>query len=240
MNELVPKGYISIREALDRIGRQLFHSDWIGGEHKARSGLLSPDEWSVVKDLPPARGSGATGSGTMLRETGDAAVARVALPVGDPSDPSYQEEYKASRRYADACHELRVKLEAGDLEAAVLDPWSGTLHAAPTRTWRRRDAGRIIKAGRAPIPGSRNTGSLLIKDFPEVSAPIRPASAAKIRDIITALQNKTATERLTRSQQKDFIREKFPTCRITERQFINIFRSIAVTKGRPKKPDNKV
>src|SRR5437879_550040 len=118
MNEFTPRGYISIRQALDRLGRELFPSDWTGEEHKARRGLLSEDEWLKIKDVPPARGSGAPGSGTMHRE-------RLASPPvsprapSDPSDPSYQAEYRANERRAAAGQRLRQMLEAGDLEAAI-------------------------------------------------------------------------------------------------------------------------
>src|SRR5260221_14246248 len=68
MNEFTPRGYISIREALNRVGRGLFPSDWTGEEHKAPGGLLSEDDWLKLKDLPRLRGSGAPGSGATLRE----------------------------------------------------------------------------------------------------------------------------------------------------------------------------
>jgi hypothetical protein len=51
MTEFVPRGYISIREALNR-GRELFRSEWTGAEHKARSGLISADEWLKMKICP--------------------------------------------------------------------------------------------------------------------------------------------------------------------------------------------
>jgi hypothetical protein len=35
MTEFVPHGYISVREAVDRLGRGLFPSEWPGEEHKA-------------------------------------------------------------------------------------------------------------------------------------------------------------------------------------------------------------
>ena len=59
MSELVPSGYLSIGNALDRLGRQLFSSAWTGEEREARRGLISEEEWSRIKDLTPARGGGA-------------------------------------------------------------------------------------------------------------------------------------------------------------------------------------
>jgi hypothetical protein len=50
----VPNGYLSIQEALNRLGRELFPSEWTGEEHKARRELISEDEWLRIKDLPPA------------------------------------------------------------------------------------------------------------------------------------------------------------------------------------------
>src|SRR5258707_11094298 len=60
MTEFVPSGYISIREALNRLGRELFGSEWTGEEHTARTGLVSADKWLKMKNLP---GTGASGGG---------------------------------------------------------------------------------------------------------------------------------------------------------------------------------
>jgi hypothetical protein len=239
MNEFTPRGYISIRQALDRLGRELFPSDWTGEELKARRGLLSEGEWLRIKDVPPARGSGAPGSAVRHGE-------RLASPPvsartrSDPSDPSYQAEYRASERRAAAGQRLRQMLEAGDLEAAILDPWNGGLHRASASLWRRHDAGRLIDKGRAPLPGSPNMGQLLVEDFAEASPPSKPIPAAKLRDVVKVLQEKTAAESLTRAQQKDFVRRNFPTYRITERQFSEIFRAVPVPTGRPVKSGKKV
>jgi len=84
MTKFVPRGYLSIRDALDRLGRELFPSAWTGEEHKARPGLISEDEWLKIKDLPPARGGGGRGS-----EASRKAPAAKPTPhwSGDPSDP---------------------------------------------------------------------------------------------------------------------------------------------------------
>src|SRR5260221_2711960 len=185
---MIPRGYISIREALNRVGRELFGPDWTGEEHKARRGLISEDEWLKRKDSAQARGSGAPGSG---RETVPRPPVK-ATPhsTGNPSDPRYQEEYRAHERYAEACDRLRGLLEAGDREAAILDPWSGTLHRASTAMWRRSGADRMIKEGRAPLPRSPNRGRLLVKDL-EASAPAKPIPRAKMEEAIKALRAKT-------------------------------------------------
>jgi hypothetical protein len=236
MPEFVPNGYLSIRETLDRIGVGLFLSEWTRNEHEARRGLISADEWLRIKDLPPMRGGGAPGSGATRRVN--------VLPAkpqphstGDPSDPSYREEYRARDRYDGARHRLRQLLEAGELEAAILNPFSGALQRVPPSLWRRHDADRMIEKGQAPIPGSPNTGSLLVKRFGEAKEQQKPMPQAKMRDAIEAVKEKLAQESLTRPQQKDFLRKTFPNYRITERQFTDIFRSVKVPMGRPRKSD---
>jgi hypothetical protein len=231
----VPNGYLSIREALNRLGRELFPSEWTGEEHKARRGLISEDEWLRIKDLPPARGGGAQHSGPMMRST---PAAKPGLhSSGDPSDPSYQEEYRARQRHIDAQQRLRQLLEAGQLEAAILDPFTGTLHQATTSLWRRHGADRLIEKGQAPIPRSPNTGSVLVKRFAEPNVDTKPIPQAKIQEAIEALKEKLATESLTRPEQADFLRETFSAYRITERQLRQIFQAVPMPTGRPRKSD---
>ena len=234
MTKFVPRGYLSIRDALDRLGRELFPSAWTGEEHKARPGLISEDEWLKIKDLPPARGGGGRGS-----EASRKAPAAKPTPhwSGDPSDPLYQEEYRARKRHMDTHHRLRELLEAGQLEAAILDPWSGKLYRASASLWRRFDADRMIESGEAPIPGSPNTGSLLVNRFAEANAQSKPMPRAKIREAIEALKEKIATESLTRPQQAEFLRKTFPRYHVTERQLGEIFRAVPVPTGRRRKSD---
>jgi len=236
MPEFIPSGYLPIREALNCVGRELFPSEWAGKEHKARPGLISADEWMRLKDLPPARGGGAPGSGGTRRAHVPPGKPQ-SHSTGDPSDHSYQEEYRARERYDGALRRLRQLLEAGELEAAILDPFSGALHKAPTSLWRRHDADRLIERGQARIPHSPNTGRLLIKQFARPNVDAKPMPQAKIQEAIKTLKEKTATETLTRSRQKDFLRKTFPNYHITERQFTEIFRSVEVPTGRPRKSD---
>jgi hypothetical protein len=216
MPEFVPSGYLSIRDAVNRLGRKLFESAWTGEEHRARRGLISEDEWARIKDLPPARGSGA-----MLPST-KAQPKPAPHSSGNPSDPLYQAEYEARKRYVSVCSKLRASLERGDLEAVILDPFTGTMHGASASLWRRHDADRIIERGQASIPGSPNTGQLLVKQFAEANE---------------SNKQKTAAESLTRPQQKDFLRKTFASYRLTERQLNEIFRAVPVPTGRPRKSD---
>jgi hypothetical protein len=246
MTEFVPNGYISMREALNRLGCELFRAEWTGEEHAARTGLISADEWLKTKDLPGLgqSGGGMRPGGVIIERktarappTDDRRVRNSALT--DPCNPLYQAEYRAGERYAAACHRLRVLLEAGHLEAAILNTWTGELHPAPARMWRQDDADRIIKHGRAQLPHRSNIGSLLVKRF-DTGGRAEPMPEAKIAEAITALKEKTATETLTRSQQKEFVRQSFPNYRVTERRMREILRPIPVLPGRPRKSDKKV
>jgi len=232
----VPSGYLSIQDALNHLGRDLFKSEWTDEENKARSGLISEDEWLKIKDLPPARGAGAPGDGRALQPGSKPGPHR----TGDPSDPSYQKEYQARMRYVAARRRLRERLEADELEAAILDSWTGKLHQVSPSLWRRADADRIIDKGQVLIPGSRNTGSLLVKRFVGPDVQRKPFPRAKIQEAIERLKEKTASETLTRPQQAEFLRESFPTHSLTERQIREICRAVPVSTGRPKKSDKKV
>jgi hypothetical protein len=213
MTEIVPDGYILVREAVNRLGPELFPEAWTGEEYEARRGLISEEEWLKIKDLAPARGGGALGSAplpttiaasatTALHSTGDPSssssrgsgapgsaptpktIATAPHRTGDPASSSYQKEDRAHKRYEDACKWLRTLLESGELEAAILDPFKGKLHRASTALWRRHDADRMIKKGRAPIPYSPNTGTLVVKEFPVPSRPRTPLPASKIREVV--------------------------------------------------------
>ena len=220
----------------NRLGRELFPSEWTGEEHKARRGLISEEEWLRIKDLPPARGGGAQDSGP-LRSMNAPAAKPGLHSTGDPSDPSYQDEYRARQRYVDAQQRLRELLEAGQLEAAILDPFTGALHQATTSLWRRHGADRLIEKGQAPIPRSPNTGSVLVKRFAEPNVDTKPIPQAKIQEAIEALKEKLATESLTRPEQADFLRQTFSAYRITERQLRQIFEAVPMPTGRPRKSD---
>jgi hypothetical protein len=98
----------------------------------------------------------------------------------------------------------------------------------------------VIERGQAPIPGSPNTGRLLVKRIAERNAPTKPMPRAKIQEAIEALKERTAVESLTRAQQKDFVRKTFPGLRVTESQFVKIFQEVDVPIGRPRKSNKKV
>jgi len=235
MPEFIPHGYFSVRDALDRLGRELFQSEWTGAEHKARRLLISVNEL-----LQMARRSGVPVTRRMPRSTKARATKPASHSSSDRSEPSHQEEIKARKRQVAAHHRLRQLLEAGKLKAAILDPSSGKIHQASVSVWRRLDADQMIEKAQAPIPGSLSTGTLLIKRFAEAKVDAKPMPAAKFQEAIKALKEKMATESLTRVQQRNFVRETFPKYRVTERQLTQIFRAVPAPIGRPRKSDKKV
>jgi hypothetical protein len=243
MDQFVPNGYFLISTALDRLGRELFPSQWTGKEHKARAGLISEDEWLKTKDVPPAKGADA-GLATLRSSNSAPAQPKPAQLkphwTGDPADPSYQEEYKERERYREACNKLLVLLEAGLREAVIWDPFTGRLHQAWPLLWRRHGAGRMIEKGKAPIPHNPNTGTILVKLFGEASVRLKPLPAAKKREVVEALRQKLATESLTRPQQKEFIRNLCQNNSITSREMDQILQEFPVPPGRPRKSDGKV
>jgi hypothetical protein len=240
-----PNGFVSIHEALSRLGRARFPSEWTGEEHRARTGLMSVEEASR-----PGTGSSGGGMrmGGMIRERSSnipvpAQAARATTErsrLTNPYDPSYQAEYRAAQRFEIVSHELRVLLEAGKLEAVILDSWSGRLHPVHVPVWRQHDANQMIKLGQAQIPPDRNTGSLLVKEFTIDSAPSKaPPPKAKIAEAVAALQKTIATESLTRPQQKQFLRDLYPEYHWTERALNQTCQGVPVRKGRRRKSNTK-
>ena len=227
-----------VHEAVDRLGPELFPEEWTGKEHEARRGLISEEEWLKKKDLAPARGGGAPGSAPTPK-TIAAPVATALHSTGDPSSSSYQAEYRARKRYENACDRLRALLEAGDLEAVILDPFTGKLPRASTALWCQHDADRMIEKGRAPIPRGPNTGSLVVRKFPVRSQSIRPLPRSKFGEVIDALREKVATESLTRPDQKDFVRKRFPNFRGLSVNLARYFRKFQCRLEDRKSPARK-
>ena len=79
MPEFVPHGYVSVRDAADRLGCKLFLSGWTSEEYKARSGLISDKEWLKIKDLAPVSDDGAPDSALLPTTIAAAAADRPAF-----------------------------------------------------------------------------------------------------------------------------------------------------------------
>ena len=87
MTEFVAHSYISIRDAVDRLARGHFPEVWTGDEYQVRSGLISEEDWLQIKDLPLARGGGATG-GAPAPKTLAPSGAAALHSTGNPSSSS--------------------------------------------------------------------------------------------------------------------------------------------------------
>jgi len=143
----VQNGYLSIQEALNRLGRELFPLEWTGEEHKARRGLISEEEWLRIQRSGPGTWWGCAGQRAhdakyAWGETGgtfERRSFRSFLPRGVQGEA-------AARR----C----TLLEAGQLEAAILDPFTGALHQATTSLAVARDQSDALR-GSSSIPRRR-------------------------------------------------------------------------------------
>jgi hypothetical protein len=137
-----------------------------------------------IKDLAPARGGGAPGSASTPK-TIAAPVATAPHRTGDPSSSSYQAEYRARKRYENACYRIRALLEAGGLEAAILDPFNGIVHRASTALW--HDADRMIEKGRAY---SAQSEYRLVRgqENPRAKHAPQATTTSKIGDVIDTSQ----------------------------------------------------
>ena len=234
MTKFVPSGYLSIRDALDRLGRELFPSAWTGEEQKARRGLISEEEWLKNKDLPPARGAGACGSGEKQEGAGSEGHAGFERRSFQPYVPGgVQGGEAADGSTSSAARTTRGRSARGGHIGSLERETAPSLGFIVASVRCRSDD----RKGEAPIPGRRNTGSLLVRRFAEANAQRKPMSPARIREAIAALKEKIATESLTRPQQADFLRKTFASYHVTERQLAEIYQAVPVPTGRPRKPD---
>jgi hypothetical protein len=155
MTSFVPSGFERTRDILDRIGRELYPTEWKGEpEHKARAGLIGPEQHEYEKCTP---GTGSSGSRS--------SIGGGLMADGNPDHPEYRAEYLARQRYEAARLELRTRLEAGVLQAVVIEPWNGRDYNVDRKIWRRKDANHFIDRGTAPYRGvhCEQIGTLYIK-----------------------------------------------------------------------------
>jgi hypothetical protein len=104
----------------------------------------------------------------------------------------YQAERLARLRYEKVHNEFIVRLEAGVIKAAVLDPWSGEIHPVPVKTWRTSAASRYVSKGRGPIRGLEE-GPLLITDAGMQEAKSKLATVPSNVTQINAVKQRAAT-----------------------------------------------
>src|SRR5215207_3894026 len=148
---VVPNGYVTVRDALNQIGKSLFPKDWTGEEHEARSGLISREEWDRLKNTPATGhfGSGARPYGYTGPLDSRGSYRPPAPSFEDPDTEEYQAERVAHDRFSKVFLELHTRLEAGLATAAIVDPWSGKLEKISRAEWRRNDADRFLLKGRS-------------------------------------------------------------------------------------------
>jgi hypothetical protein len=139
-----PAGFISVREAAERIGVRIFGSEWTGKEAAARQGLASLEEWEQAQvEIVPVRGSGAGGIPPLAQVTDP-------WPHGDPTSPDYQEERSAAERWRVALGHLQQFLAHGTVAGALLYRSTGRTSPLPAGAWLEGGAGRKLAKGRAP------------------------------------------------------------------------------------------
>lgn len=181
--KIVPPGYETPADALDALGRTNFGDAWTGEERKARSGLVSVDEYQSAAS---SSGSGHSGSaagwgrptgldacGSGLSRSGRITIApalaprevRDFWPFGDPHDPTYQTEREARHRWEQVVEALLMLLAQGARRAISLDRSLSTprRHELKPDFWLRSDAAKILEKGCVPANGHwRGEGELLI------------------------------------------------------------------------------
>lgn len=191
---ITPSGCITVKDAIERIGRQMFGAKWTNLEFEARSGLVTVEKWEHDWNTPaPVNG----GSGARQKHFPSVAVDPVKLteeeifsdprryPFGNPRSPDYQAERLARIRRDDAFKELHRRLEAKELDGVVVDYWSGAKAIISDSVWRRSNADKMIEKEQAPQRHSSNPGRLFIRDVgwnDKTIAPLpRGASANRKR-----------------------------------------------------------
>lgn len=146
-------------------------------------------------------------------------------------------------RAADARRELRRRLEADEVKSIIVDPENGAKEQGQTAIWRRRDADLFVKRGKAPLfRGSyyrEMLGELFVERFqskPRVLSFGREANGTEVSEVKNfLLQPEIRADTLTRDAQKELVRQTFPTLRLLDKQWRDIFQEVPCVKGRPPK-----
>jgi hypothetical protein len=218
---ITPAGYMQPREAINAVGRELYPTDWVGDEDQAPAFQFAPGQ------IIPS-GSGA-GSMFVYRQSRTATKHEPVKyePARMADTEEYRRKYEANvaarKRWQEVSEELLRRLEAGEVHAAVLDPWTGAIHKVPHSFWRRNDAERMLIRGQAPIPYSSNYGTLLLELFQAKAAKVakRQLTASEMNN---AVQRLKTSPNLTRSQQRKVILDLYP--HMTDRKWRELLRIV--------------
>jgi hypothetical protein len=134
MTEFVPHGYISVREAVDRLGRGLFPSEWPGEEHKARSGLISGEEWTIAQSAASAPHRTGDPSGSLSRARAwqhtqrDAGMGAAAATLGGWL-PKNQRRGRSDNRFVIRVGKKTVHTDGATMAIHKLPGGNGVIYA---------------------------------------------------------------------------------------------------------------
>lgn len=147
---IIPSGYITHRDMLDIIGRQLFDTAWTGArEYTARAGLYSREQYERDSKTP---GTGHSGSGM------GGGVWTPPVAKEDVLSAAYQSEWQARDRYEKATKALQEQLATGQLQAFSLNRDNGLIVGLLPNRWLTRRADLWINKG------YHETGELLYRE----------------------------------------------------------------------------
>lgn len=141
MDFLVPNGFISLEDAVGRVGAYMYSKEWKGRAYKLFTAytLLEHANRTVLA-LPPE-----------AKEEREAAQ-RVVLQEFEKLDARNEQLHSAIDR-------LRMLLHARSVRSILLDPASGHQPHIPVQLWASSQADRIFKTGEAEFDSSLYPGS---------------------------------------------------------------------------------
>lgn len=192
-----PSGFITVEDAINIVGRDVFEEKWTGRESSARSGLITVERYEMEKAQPVMSGSGAGGPRRAWQIEADPLK---RYPYGDPHSDEYKAELEARERWVAARVELRKRLEATSTISSALDPETGAMKSIDPAMWRRSNALHFLESGSVPMY-SHGKGVVFIVD--------RRQDADKARDAVpiykTGLPGQPTSKHLF---EAEFIRRK--------------------------------
>lgn len=178
--KIIPQGYVTARDAVDRVGRLLFGAGWTGKEGTARQGLVAAEEYALAQVTPGTMAAGSGAGGITFTPDPDPGK---RWPYGDPTAEEYQQERASRERWDAATTALLEDLASGARTTISLDRATGRRYPIGAEFWLSRDGGKALSTGRAPPKAHyRPSGDLLIAEPPAASRrTVARGPAAKTR-----------------------------------------------------------
>ncbi|WP_095203210.1 hypothetical protein [Mesorhizobium carmichaelinearum] len=234
-----PSGFLTVLDALNELGRELFNEKWTGKENSARARLITAEQYELDKITP---GTGSRGSAAGFPGRGGPGRGFYIepdplkrYPFGDPHSDEYKAELAARERLETARVEMHRRLEATAMVSSVLDTNSGVMKAIDAATWRRADAPSMIEGGWAPSY-SNGKGVLLIAKWPQPTAAAkvgaekrRTVSFKALRDFLSRISDET---KKTEKQFRDAADLEFPDRHIPRRLWTDAFATVPASSRR--------